>query len=45
VAHSDVNQTIHLFAFSLPDLLDRIVADWDETTASLPQAPSPAPLP
>jgi hypothetical protein len=36
-----MNETVYLFALSLPDLLDRIVADRDEVRVPVPQ-PAPA---
>jgi len=36
-----MNETVYLFALSLPDLLDRIVADRDEARIPLPQPTSP----
>ena len=39
-----MNETVYLFALSLPDLLDRIVTDRDESRAPVPQPISPAPL-
>jgi hypothetical protein len=38
-----MNETVYLFALSLPDLLDRIVADRDEVRVPVPQPASPAP--
>ena len=38
-----MNETVYLFALSLPDLLDRIVADRDEVRAPVPQPESPDP--
>jgi hypothetical protein len=38
-----MNETVYLFALSLPDLLDRIVADRAEVRAPVPQPQSPAP--
>lgn len=41
-----MNETVYLFALSLPDLLDRIVADRDEVrVVPVPQPPSPAVAP
>jgi hypothetical protein len=38
-----MNETVYLFALSLPDLLDRIVADRDEVRAPVPQPQLPDP--
>jgi hypothetical protein len=38
-----MNETVYLFALSLPALLDRIVADQDEAPVPLFQPQSPAP--
>jgi len=38
-----MNETVYLFALSLPDLLDRIVAAPDEVRVPVPQPASPAP--
>lgn len=38
-----MNETVYLFALSLPDLLDRIVTDRDEARIPVPQPPSPVP--
>jgi hypothetical protein len=38
-----MNETVYLFALSLPDLLDRIVADRVEVRVPVPEPPSPAP--
>jgi hypothetical protein len=40
-----MNETVYLFALSLPDLLDRIVADREEVRVPVPQPPSPAVTP
>jgi hypothetical protein len=36
-----MNETVYLFALSLPDLLDRIVADREDVRVPVPQPPSP----
>jgi hypothetical protein len=38
-----MNETVYLFALSLPDLLDRIVADREEMQVPVPQPASPDP--
>ena len=38
-----MNETVYLFALSLPDLLDRIVADREEVRVPVPQPASPDP--
>ena len=38
-----MNETVYLFALSLPNLLDRIVADKDEVRVPVPPPPSPDP--
>ena len=42
-AHDMMNETVYLFALSLPDLLDRIVTDRDEVRAPAPQPAAPDP--
>jgi hypothetical protein len=36
-----MNETVYLFALSLPDLLDRILADREDVRVPVPQLPSP----
>jgi hypothetical protein len=38
-----MNETVYLFALSLPDLLDRIVTDRDEVRVPVPQPPHLSP--
>jgi hypothetical protein len=38
-----MNETVYLFALSLPDLLDRIVADRDDSRAPVPPPQTPDP--
>jgi hypothetical protein len=42
-ARDMMNETVYLFALSLPDLLDRIVTDRDEVRVPAPQPATPDP--
>ncbi len=43
MAHDMMNETVYLFALSLPDLLDRIVTDRDEVRVPAPPPATPDP--